>query len=77
MINVIFQSTSILITSLVEGIVAFAKVLFSFEQISGIKEEIITAAFGVPTIVLALIGLTPLFLKIYRFIAERYGDDWE
>ena len=77
MISAVFQFLGIFITSLVEGIVAFAKVLFSFEQISGIKEEIIAAAFGVPTIVLTLIGLTPLFLKIYRFIAEHYADDWE
>jgi len=77
MINVIFQFASILITSLAEGIVAFAKILFSFEQVSGIKEEIIAVAIGIPTIVITLIGLTPVFLKIYRFIAERYADDWE
>lgn len=77
MINIVFQFLITFVTSLVEGIVAFAKVLFSFEQVSGIKEEIIAAILNVPVIVITLIGLTPLFLKIYRFIAEHYADDWE
>ncbi len=77
MISAVFRFLGNFITSLVEGIVTFAKVLFSFEQVGGIKEDIIAAAFGVPTIVITLIGLTPLFLKIYRFIVERYADDWE
>ena len=53
------------------GIYVFVKAIPIYEQLSGLKDEIISAVTGIPVIVLTIIGLIPLTIKIYRFVVER------
>lgn len=51
---------------------AFIKAVFSlfpiFNQISDLKDQMIAYIFGVPVIVISLIGAIPLILKIIKGI---------
>ena len=71
MINAFADLIECLLAGVGTGIYAFVKVLPIYEQLSGLKDEIISAVTGIPVIVLTIIGLIPLTIKIYRFVVER------
>ena len=71
MINVFIELIKCLFVGMGAGVYAFVKALPIYEQLSGLKDEIISAVTGIPVIVLTIIGLIPLAIKFYRFVAER------
>ena len=71
MINVFADLIKCVFAGMGTGIYAFVKAIPIYEQLSGLKDEIISAVTGIPVIVLTIIGLIPLTIKIYRFVAER------
>ena len=71
MINAFVDLIKCLLAGVGTGIYAFVKALPIYEQLSGLKDEIISAVTGIPVIVLTIIGLMPLAIKIYRFVVER------
>lgn len=48
------------------GIDAFLKVLPIYNQLSGIKEQLINAALGIPAIIVSIVFLVPTIVKIIR-----------
>ena len=71
MIIAFFQFIKCFLAGMGTGIYAFIKALPIYEQLSGLKDEIISAVTGIPVIVLTIIGLIPLTIRIYRFVVER------
>lgn len=48
------------------GIDAFLKVLPIYNQINGIKEHLISAALGIPAIIVSIVFLVPTIVKFIR-----------
>ena len=48
------------------GIDAFLNVLPIYNQINGIKEQLISAALGIPAIIVSIMFLAPTVFKIIR-----------
>ena len=63
MIKVLFQVFYCLSTGVCTGVCAFLKILPIYERLSGIWEDIIVAAIGVPAILVSLFFLIPKAIK--------------
>ena len=48
------------------GVDAFLKVLPIYNQLSGIKEQLISAALGIPVIIVSIVFLVLTIVKIVR-----------
>ena len=48
------------------GIDAFLKVLPIYNQLSGIEEQLISVALGIPAIIVSIVFLVPTIFKIFR-----------
>ena len=68
----ICEAFGLIITAIGEFLVAFLKLLPIYDQLSGLKEEIIATAIGVPTIVITLALAIPGIIKLACKIANRF-----
>lgn len=48
------------------GFVAFLKVLPLYEQLNGIKEQLIASALGIPVVIVSIIFLIPTVIRIAK-----------
>ena len=53
------------------GFYAFFKALPIYEQLSGLKEQLISAATGIPVIIVSVILSIPLVIKIAAKVINR------
>ena len=61
-----------LFTGIWAGISAVLKVLPLYEQLSGLKEEIIAAGLGVPTIIVSIVFAIPTIIGLSIKIVDRF-----
>lgn len=55
-----------LLTGISIGFVAFLKVLPLYEQLNGIKEQLIAIALGIPVVIVSIIFLIPTVIRIAK-----------
>ncbi len=72
MFNIISEFIEYLFTGIWAGISAFLKVLPLYEQLSGIKEEIIAAGLGVPAIIVSIVFAIPTIVGLSAKIIDRF-----
>ena len=72
MFNVIGEFIEYLFTGIWAGISAVLKVLSLYEQLSGLKEEIIAAGFGVPAIIVSIAFAIPTIIGLSVKIIDRF-----
>ena len=72
MFNVIGELIKYLFTGIGAGISAVLKVLPLYEQLSGLKEEIIAAGLGVPTIIVSIVFAIPTIIGLSVKIVDRF-----
>ena len=56
-----------LFSGMMVGFDAVLRLLPLYEQLSGIKEQLIAACLGVPTIVVSVVLFVPTIVKIIKF----------
>ena len=64
MINVIGEFVECVIMGIWTWFVSLFKLIPVFDQLSGLKEEIIAAGLGIPAIVVSTLSAIPLIAKI-------------
>ena len=72
MIMVLIDAIKCFAAGFVCGVDAFLRVLPLYEQLSGLKDELISAATGIPIIVLTIIGLIPISIKVVRLVFYKF-----
>ena len=72
MFNVVGEFIEYLFTGIWAGISAVLKVLPLYEQLSGLKEEIIAAGLGVPTIIVSIVFAIPTIVGLSVKIVDRF-----
>ena len=72
MFNFIGELIKYLFTGIGAGISAVLKVLPLYEQLSGLKEEIIAAGLGVPTIIVSIVFAIPTIIGLSVKIVDRF-----
>ena len=70
---ILWEFIKYLVLGLWAGFEAVLKIIPLYEQLSGLKEEIIVAGLGVPVLVITIIGAIPVIIRISLKIVDQFA----
>lgn len=72
LVKVLFDVIKLIATAILVILENALKLLPIYEQLSGLKEEFIAVAIGVPVSVITIICSIPLIIKVIKKIREQF-----